>query len=294
MPLLSRRRLLNTSMMLLPALLVRPAEAYSVDGLSDVVERLKALERQHTGSRLGVAICDIASGRCVRHRANERFLLTSTGKVMAAALVLARVDRGREQLTRRIRFEQQDLLEWSPITRQYAGPQGMTLEALCRAAITHSDNTAGNLLLTSFGGPTALTAYTRSLDDRVTRFDRIEPALNEHDSEDDQRDTTTPWAMLGNLRKLLFADALSSASRHHLSAWLVESQSDRLRAGMPGTWLIGDKTGTNASGAVSDIGVAWPGHRGAMLVTAYCHLPAASKEERDGVIAEIGRLTASI
>ena len=42
---------------------------------------------------------------------------------------------------------------------------------------TLSDNTAGNLLLDSLGGPSALTSYVRTLGDNVTRQDRREPAL---------------------------------------------------------------------------------------------------------------------
>ena len=70
----------------------------------------------------------------------------------------------------------------------------MTLAELCDAAITLSDNTAGNLLLASFGGPEGLTAFVRTLGDNVTRLDRIEPALNEA-VPGDPRDTTTPAAM---------------------------------------------------------------------------------------------------
>nr|QTX14650.1 Class A beta-lactamase [Klebsiella pneumoniae] len=36
---------------------------------------------------------------------------------------------------------------------------GMTVRELCSAAITMSDNTAANLLLTTIGGPKELTAF---------------------------------------------------------------------------------------------------------------------------------------
>ena len=42
-----------------------------------------------------------------------------------------------------------------------------------------SDNTAGNLLLASLGGPAGLTTFARSLGDQRTRLDRIEPDLNQ-------------------------------------------------------------------------------------------------------------------
>jgi beta-lactamase class A len=93
----------------------------------------------------------------------------------------------------------------------------MTVEELCDAAMTWSDNTAANLLLGSFGGPAALTAYARSLGDEVTRLDRIEPELNEA-TPGDPRDTTTPNAMLSNLRRTVLGEALSEGSRERLTA----------------------------------------------------------------------------
>jgi beta-lactamase class A len=43
----------------------------------------------------------------------------------------------------------------------------------------------------------------------------MEPDLNNF-TVGDERDTTTPAAMLGNLRALLLKDKLSPASRNHL------------------------------------------------------------------------------
>ena len=55
----------------------------------------------------------------------------------------------------------------------------MTLAELCEAAITLSDNTAGNLLLASFGGPAGLTAFARALGDEMTRLDRVASLLRD-------------------------------------------------------------------------------------------------------------------
>src|SRR5690606_30759856 len=122
-------------------------------------------------------------------------------KFLAAAQVLARVDRGEEQLQRRIVFTGKDLVAYSPVTGQHVGAPGMSLAELCHAAVTRSDNTAGNLLLDGFGGPAGLTAFARSLGDTVTRLDRRETELNQA-IPGDPRDTTTPAAMLDDMRRL--------------------------------------------------------------------------------------------
>jgi len=252
-----------------------------------------ALERRH-GGRLGVAVLDTASGRRMAHRADERFAMASTFKFLAAGFVLARCDKGEERLARRIVFAQQDLVTYSPATEKHVGDPGMTMAELSEAAVTLSDNTAGNLLLASFGGPAGLTAYVRSLGDATTRLDRIETALNEA-APGDPRDTTTPAAMLGTMQKLLVGEALSRASREQLTAWLVANKTgdQRLRAGVPQGWRVGDKTGTGGHGATNDIGILWPPGRAPLLVAAYFAEAQASDAERSALLAEVGRIAAA-
>ncbi|QDH69552.1 class A beta-lactamase [Marilutibacter alkalisoli] len=255
--------------------------------------QLAALERRH-GGQLGVAILDAHSGRRINHRGEERFALLSTFKFLAAALVLARVDRGEERLERRVVFEREALVPYSPVTEGRTGGAGMSLAELCHATVTISDNTAGNLLLESFGGPPALTAFARTLGDRHTRLDRIEPELNIV-PPGEERDTTTPAAMLTSMRALLIDETLSAASRQQLVDWLVATSTGdaRLRAGFPQGWRVGNKTGTNGN-ASNDIAIAWPPGRAPLLVSAYYDNGELPPEQRDAVLAEVGRIVASL
>jgi beta-lactamase class A len=159
--------------------------------------------------------------------------MCSTFKALAAAAI-HRVDQKQEQLDRFISYTKADLLEYAPVTRKHVDEGGMTLSALCDAALTVSDNTAGNLLLREIGGPAALTRYARSLGDKQTRLDRLEPDLNNY-QPGDERDTTTPAAMVKNLRLLLLGDALFPVSRAQLESWLRANKTgnDLLRAGQP-------------------------------------------------------------
>jgi beta-lactamase class A len=276
---------------LLPATLVRAASAGAT---GDPTARLAALERSH-GGRLGVAILDTGDGRRVAHRGGERFLMCSTFKVLAVAAVLARVDRGQERLQRRIVFGDDALLGHAPITRLHTGAPGMRLEELCAAAISVSDNTAANLLLEALGGPQAVTAFVRSLGDRVTRLDRIEPEVN-LTSPGDLRDTTTPDAAVDTLQRLLLGDTLSPESRARLLGWMrgCLTGTDKLRAGLPGGWSAGDKTGAGAQGESNDVAILFPPARPPLLVTAYYVAPAAEATLRSAVLAEVGRIAAAI
>ena len=293
---LSRRQALAGSLLAAAALADSGTRAFAL-AAEAADAKLAELEERH-GGRICVSILDLKSGKRLEHRANERILMCSTFKAFAAALVLARVDNGKEQLDRRITFTKKPFVETgSPVTKAYIG-RGMTVAELCDAAVTRSDNTAGNLLLESFGGPTALTDFFRSLGDNVSRLDRIETALNYHDRPDDVRDTTTAAAMAENLRRLLFTDFLSGPSRSQFAAWLINNKTGdtRLRAGMPKHWLVGDKTGTNGDkdGNANDIAVVWPADRAPIIITALCELPSISADERNAVIAEIGRIASAL
>lgn len=287
-----RRALLTSSLLAGPALLGARAAADERDG--ELRRGLAGLERKH-GGRLGVAVLDSAGGNPIAHRGDERFAMASTFKFVAAAFVLARVDRGEESLARRIVYARGELVTYSPITEKHAGDGGLTVGEICDAAVTLSDNTAANLLLDSFGGPAALTAYARSLGDYATRLDRWETALNEA-APGDPRDTTTPAAMVGLLRETVLGTALSAASRAQLAAWLVANKTgdERLRAGVPRGWRVGDRTGSGGNNATNDVAVIWPPGRAPIVVAAYYAEARASAAERNAVLAEVGRLAASI
>lgn len=255
--------------------------------------RLAAIEAK-TGGRLGVAALDTGSGRRIEYRADERFAMCSTFKLLLAAAVMARVDAGRESLDRRVAFGPPDLLEYAPVAREHVAEGSMPVSALCAAAVGKSDNTAANLLLASLGGPEGLTRYARSLGDEVTRLDRAEPKLNQN-APGDPRDTTTPAAMLASSRKVLVGDALSAASRARLEAWLVGSTTGaaRLRAGFPPTWRAGDKTGTGMNGATNDVAIAWPPGRPPVLAAVYLTGSPLALAAREAALAEVGRIIAS-
>jgi beta-lactamase class A len=286
---MTRRAALAGSALAISAHFARRMGAWAVSEASDCLAELEA----QSGGRLGVAVLDTEDGRQVRHRADERFPMCSTFKFLAAAFVLARVDRDDEVLERRVVFTMDELVPFSPVTERHTGEPGMTLAEICDAAVTASDNTAGNLLLASFGGPPALTAYARSLGDSVTRLDRIEPELNDV-LPGDPRDTTTPAAMLENLRQIVLGDALSGPSRERMTGWLLANTTGdtRLRAGLPADWRVGDKTGSNMNGVSNDIAVVWPPGRQPLVVTAYLAESPLSSAERDGVLAEVGRMGA--
>ncbi|ESR24527.1 class A beta-lactamase [Lutibaculum baratangense] len=252
-----------------------------------VVEAAERLETE-LGGRIGVVLREQDGALVATYRADERFPLGSTFKVLACGALLARVDAGEDDLDRMIEYGREELVTYSPVTEKHAG-QGMTLRDLCHATITLSDNTAGNLVLESIGGPEGLTEFLRQAGDEVTRLDRWETELNEG-RPGDPRDTTSPEAILATLERLLFGELLSPSSRRQLEDWMIADQvADALiRSSLPDDWNIGDKTGAGGRGTRAIVAVIRPPESSPWLAAIYLTGNEADLDTRNRVVAEIG------
>ena len=249
-----------------------------------------ALERR-IGGRIGAAVLETGTGRRLVQRGAERFAMCSTFKLLLAAQILHRVDEGKETLERVIPYGSADLLRYSPVTSKRLGEGGMKIGDLCAAALRYSDNTAANLLLRTQGGPQGLTDYARSLGDGITHLDRIEPFLNSPIPGKDL-DTTTPEAMAETLRRLLLGTALSPSSRRQLERWLSDGArgSARLKAGLPPSWRIVDKTGTGDNGATNDVGILYPPKGPPIVIAAYVSDAKGPRADSEAALAEVARI----
>jgi beta-lactamase class A len=258
---------------------------------ADPQTRIFSVENR-LGGRVGVAALDTGTERKIEYRANERFPLCSTVKFLAAADVLCRAPT--PTLDQTIALTARDLLPHSPDASEHLKKGGMKLRELCAASVKHSDNTAGNLLLHFLGGPLKFTAFCRSLGDGQTRLDRYEPSLNTA-LPGDPRDTTTPQAMVDDLRTLFLGTALSAQSRDQLETWMrgCTTGLNRIRAGVPPGWLVGDKTGTGHNGAAGDIAIVRLPDRALILMAIYLFGSRADPERLNAAIAELARIVAS-
>lgn len=257
-------------------------------------QSIAELEHQN-GGRLGVAALNLEDGQRLEYRANERFALASTFKLLLIAAVLHQVDLGKEKLDRPIQFGVKDIESYAPITSQHVKEGQMTVAELCKAALQYSDNTAANLLLKTIDGPTGLTRYIRTLGDHVTRLDRNEPTLNAN-LKNDIRDTTTPLSMLKLMQTLLVGDGLSLSSKTQLNDWLLGNTTGnaKLRAGLNPMWKVGDKTGSGANGASNDVAIVWPKDLQPFLVTVYYTDSTIASEQQSKVIAQVGTIVEQI
>ncbi|MEV0402689.1 class A beta-lactamase [Actinoallomurus sp. NPDC050550] len=249
----------------------------------------QSLEKQHD-ARLGVWALDTGTGRVVSWRAGERFAYASTHKVLSSGSVLRQDSMKR--LNTVVKYTSQDLVNYSPITEKNVD-KGMTVRALCDAALRYSDNTAANLLFRELGGPSALQAALRRIGDVTTHVDRNEPTLNTA-IPGDVRDTTTPQQMGLDLRKYALSPLLPGPKRAMLIDWMRRNTTGDalIRAGVPSGWTIGDKTGSGDYGTRNDIAVAWPPHRAPIVITIFTTRSTKDAKTDDALVAAAAKVVA--
>ena len=261
-------------------------------GIPRDAHAVKAIERR-LGGRVGLDALDLSTGRRIAYRADERFAMCSTFKWALAGIILQDAEKGALSLATVMQISKKDLVPSAPVVEKRLADGGMRIGELCAAAVSVSDNAAGNLLLRLVGGPAGFTRRLRALGDRATRLDRWEPDLNEN-APGDPRDTTTPAAMVELLRIILLGDTLSERSKARLTDWMIGSTRglERLRAGLPPDWRAGNKPGTG-NGAHNDVAFAVPPGRAPIFIACYMNAPKAEAADLDAAHKAIGRLIGS-
>lgn len=267
----------------------RTVETSDVRPVASATDDFADLETSYD-TRLGVFALDTGSGRTVTWRSTERFAYASTIKAPLAAAVLDRVSR--RDLSRVIRFDEDDLVPYSPITETHLD-NGMTLRAVIDAALRFSDNTAANLLFDEIGGPAGLDRALDRVGDRVTDPERNEPDLNTA-VPGDVRDTTTPKALATTVGRYVVGHALPRHDRALLRTTMIRNTTGDalIRAGVPDTWVVADKTGSADYGVRNDVAVAYPPGRSPILIAVMTSRDQVDDAHDDAVVADAARLAA--
>ncbi|AYA42454.1 class A beta-lactamase [Xenorhabdus nematophila] len=249
------------------------------------------LEKNANG-HLGAVLINTADHSTIAYRADQRFPLCSTSKLMAVSALLKRSETNDHLLNQQAHYQQSDLVEYSPITEKHL-KSGMTLGELSAATLQYSDNAAMNLILNQLGGPHEVTKFARTLGDNSFRLDRKEPELN-NVIPGDERDTSTPRAMADDLYHLVLGNALDATQREQLITWLKGNTTGAasIRAGVPEGWIVGDKTGRCDYGSTNDIAVIWPVNNQPplILVTYFTQPDNKEASARPDVLAAAARI----
>ncbi len=85
------------------------------------------------------------------------------------------------------------------------------------------------------------------------------------------------------------------ASRAILLRWLDANTTgnERIRAGLPAGWIVGDKTGTGDNGTSNDIAMIRPPVRAPILLCVYLTSSKVSASAQSAAIASVAKAVAT-
>jgi len=257
--------------------------------VSAIQQQLADLEKS-AGGRLGVALINTADNSLILYRGDERFPMCSTSKLMAVSGILKQSETSKDLLSQKVLIQQADLVNYNPITEKHLDAE-MSLAELSAAALQYSDNAAMNKLIKQLGGPAKVTAFARSIGDTTYRLDRNEPSLNSA-IPGDERDTTSPAAMAESLHQLTLGHALAEPQRAQLVQWMKGNTTgaESIRAGLPASWVIGDKTGSGNYGTTNDIAVIWPANHAPLILVTYFTQTQVDAKGRKDVLSSAAKI----
>jgi len=256
----------------------------SIPALADQVqENLENLEKTFDG-KIGVYAIDTNNNQIIAYRADERFPVQSTMKLISVAALFKQSDSDKNLLQEKIFYTKKDLMFWHPVTGKYVNT-GMTLEALSEAAISYSDNPAVNLIIKKLGGPEAITNFAYSIGNASFNVEHYDGELNSNPN--DAQDTSTPKDMAISVQKLTLGNILTQDQRSQLVTWMRNDTVayKRMRAGVPNGWTVADKTGSGDYGIANDIGILWSPQCKPIVLAIYTVQNKQDAKTREDIVA---------
>ena len=276
-----------------------PAPPRRNDAPVQLTQTIATLARGFQG-KFGIAIRAVDEGWTVQQTARQRLPQQSVSKLWVAMTLMDLRDQGKARLDDPIVVRPQDLtLFHQPIAMLVKGDgYHTTVGNLLTRALTHSDNTANDRLLTYVGGPQAVRAMIERKQLGDIRFgpgerllqsktagltwtqayaqnngfmiarSRLSPeartaALDAYVA--DPPDGAAPIAVADAIARLARGELFSETSTRVLLDTMGNSVTGRarMRAALPGGWEIAHKTGTG-----QDLGRRNAGFNDVGLITA--------------------------
>ncbi|WP_374988208.1 class A beta-lactamase [Priestia megaterium] len=238
-------------------------------------------------ANLGVFALDTGTNKTVTYHPDERFAYASTHKALAVGALLQQ--KSIEDLNERIFYTRDDLVNYNPITEKHVDT-GMTLRELADASLRYSDNTAGNLILQQLDGPDGFKEALEKIGDDVTLPERFEPDLNEV-NPGETHDTSTPRALATSLQTYVLGQALPENKRALLTDWMKRNTTGDalIRAGVPKSWEVADKTGAGSYATRNDIAILWPPKGDPIILAILSNRTEKDAKYNDKLIAEAAK-----
>jgi beta-lactamase class A/beta-lactamase class A VEB len=251
---------------------------------------------------VGVSIIGNHGADTLSIHGNRRFPMQSVFKFHIGLAIMAEVDKGRLSLDEAIDIGKDDFLPaefWSPLRDEHPEGGRFTMRTLLEYSVSHSDNTACDVLIARHGSPRTVQDYIRK-----SGIEEIQITFNEQVMqsrwENMFENWTTPNAASETIR--LFYEnhgpLLSEAS--HEFFWAINKQTttgkNRIKGLLPEGTVVAHKTGwsgthpeTGIIAAVNDIGIVFLPDGEYFILSVFVSESKESFETNERIIADIAK-----
>lgn len=235
---------------------------------------------------------------------DRRFPMQSVFKFHIALAVLSEVDKGNISLDQKVELEKQDLLPpnfWSPLRDENPNGGSFTIASLIQYSVSHSDNTACDVLLELVRSPKTVEEYIKK-----SGINDIKITFNEEEMqskwENMFQNWTTPNAASQTL-KLFYKNTNNLLSKSSYNFfWKANKETttgkNRIRGQLPEETIVAHKTGwsgtnkeTGITAAVNNIGIVFLPNGEHFIISVFVSESKEDFDTNEKIIADISKAT---
>ncbi|PKV48862.1 beta-lactamase class A/beta-lactamase class A VEB [Aquimarina sp. MAR_2010_214] len=235
---------------------------------------------------------------------DKRFPMQSVFKFHIALAVLSEVDKGILSLDQIIEIDKDELLPkdfWSPLRDENPNGGSFTIKKLIQYTVSHSDNTACDVLIRLIGTPKTVEEYIKK-----SGIEDIQITFNEEEMqakwENMFQNWTTPNAASETL-KIFFENSNNLLSKSSYDFfWKTNKETTtgkgRIRGQLPKETIVAHKTGwsgtnkeTGITAAVNNIGIVFLPDGKYFIISVFVTDSQENFKTNEKIIADIAKAT---
>lgn len=235
---------------------------------------------------------------------DKRFPMQSVFKFHIALAILSEADKGNLSLDQRVELGKNDFLPevfWSPLRDENPNGGSFSIKQLIQYSVSHSDNTACDILIRLLGDPKAVEKYIKQCG-----ITDIQITFNEQDMQakwDNMFENwTTPKAASETL-KVFYENKNNLLSQSSYDFfWKTNKETttgkNRIRGQLPLETIVAHKTGwsgtnkeTGITAAVNNIGIIFLPNNEYCIISIFVTDSTEDFETYERIIADVAKAT---
>ncbi len=293
-------RLFQLTALLLLLVTSCKTQSNKTDRLKNTIEKILSDKK----AVVGVSITGDNGKDTLSLHGDRRFPMQSVFKFHIALAVLSEIDKGKLSLDQKIEIGKDELLPedfWSPLRDENPNGGTFTIDRLIQYTVSHSDNTACDVLIRLIGTPKTVEEYIKK-----SGINDIQITFNEEEMqakwENMFQNWTTPKAATETL-KLFYENKSNLLSKSSYDFfWKTNKETttgkNRIRGQLPNGIVVAHKTGssgtnkeTGITAAVNNIGIVFLPNGEFFIISVFVSDSKEDVDTNEKIIADIAKAT---